>query len=214
MPTTRLDRVLVVVTAALCVALGGAGWLLVDSLSGGVDEPGSSGVTLDGPVPSREAPSAASAAPGSAATIVVDVEGAVVRPGLHHLLPGARVGDAIAAAGGYSAEVDLEAAARELNLARLLEDGEKVLVPTLESGGGTPPDGSADSGGAGAGELVNVNTATAEELEALPGIGPATANKIIAAREEEPFRSLDELVERGAMNRGQLEQIRDLVTVG
>ena len=86
------------------------------------------------------------------------------------------------------------------------------------SAGARPETGTAGTGTAGAGAavggLVNLNTATPEELEALPGIGPVTVQKIVAARSERPFTSLEDAVERGVLNRGQLEEIRDAATAG
>ncbi len=151
------------------------------------------------------------------ADLVIDVQGAVRRPGVVLLPSGARVADALAAAGGYSRQADLNAAAASLNLAALLTDGAQVYVPIVgapTAGGGTTG-GTAGGGatsGAGGSTLVNVNTATPEELEALPGIGPVTVQKIVAARAQQPFATVDEMVEREVIDRGQLEDIRDLVT--
>jgi competence protein ComEA len=148
------------------------------------------------------APSVGVAAGGE---IVIDVEGGVAAPGLHRLPAGARVADAVAAAGGYADTADLVAAARSLNLAAALVDGQQIYVPVV----GDPP---AAGGGSGGG-LVNLNRATQSELEALPGIGPVTAEKIIAARAEQPFATLDELVTRDVLTARQRDQIADLVTV-
>jgi competence protein ComEA len=151
--------------------------------------------------------------------LVVDVEGAVVQPGVHALPAGARVADALAAAGGYSTRVDLAAASQVLNLARTLVDGEQIHVPAIGDNAvaagspGPAPSGAAGGGGSGSG-LVNLNTATPEELEALPGIGPVTVQKIVAARQERPFASLDDAVTRGVIDRGQLEDITGLATAG
>lgn len=165
-----------------------------------------------------------SAAAGHGATaigsdIVVDVEGAVVQPGIHALPTGARIADALAAAGGYSTKVDLDAAASTLNLARTLADGEQIHVPAIgenavaaASAGAVPSGAGGGTGGTGA--LVNLNTATPEELEALPGIGPVTVQKIVAARQEHPFSSLDDAVTRGVIDRGQLEDITGVATAG
>jgi competence protein ComEA len=144
-----------------------------------------------------------------AADVVVDVQGAVRRPGVVQLPSGARVADALHAAGGYSKKADLNAAATALNLAAVLADGAQVYVPML---------GASVAGGAGpspgtSGGLVNLNTAAPEQLDALPGIGPVTVQKIVAGRAERPFASLDEMVEREVIDRGQLEDIRDLVTL-
>jgi competence protein ComEA len=143
---------------------------------------------------------------GPEGELVVDVEGAVVSPGVHRLPAGSRIADALEAAGGYAESADLQAAAQALNLAAELVDGQQVYVPVIGALGG-------ESGGAGEGSLVNLNRASQSELEALPGIGPVTAEKIIAAREEQPFTSLDELVTRDVLTARQRDQIADLVTV-
>ena len=170
------------------------------------------------PLPELPTPSVApivGALPTDAAPseLVVDVEGAVAAPGLHRLPPGSRVADAIDAAGGYAPEADLDAAARQLNLAAALTDGQQLRVPRIgEADAGGAPPGESQGSGAGGG-LVNLNTASADELDALPGIGPVTVEKIIAARQQAPFSSLDDAVARDVMNAGQLEKIRDLATV-
>jgi competence protein ComEA len=138
---------------------------------------------------------------------------------VHGLPAGARVADALAAAGGYSTKVDLGAASQLLNLARSLVDGEQIHVPAigenaLAAGSAGPAPSNATGGGGSGGGLVNLNTATPEELEALPGIGPVTVQKIVAARQEQPFTSLDDAVTRGVIDRGQLEDITALATAG
>lgn len=148
-------------------------------------------------------------ADGGAATFVVDVAGAVRSPGLYRLAPGSRVGDAVAAAGGYAPTVDAGAVARDLNLAALLSDGQKVVVPDRSAPGPGQPSGGAASGG-----LVDLNRATASELDALPGIGPVTAQKILDARAVQPFSRPEELLERKIVGQATWEKIRDLVTVG
>lgn len=155
----------------------------------------------------------AGAVPTDAATVLIDVEGGVTEPGIVELPADARVGDAIAAAGGYADDADVLAAAASLNLAAKLADGQQVYVPILgvanapSTGGGSGPTGTSSGG------LVNLNTATPEQLDALPGIGPVTVQKIVAARQEQPFATLEELVERKVLNNGQLDKVRDLVTV-
>ncbi len=141
----------------------------------------------------------------AAGDLVVDVEGGVNAPGIHRLPAGSRVADALAAAGGYAESADLAAAAQSLNLAAAVVDGQQIYVPVV--GGG--PAGGGDGGDG----LVNLNRASQAELEALPGIGPVTAEKIIAARAERPFATLDELVTREVLTARQLEQIVELVTV-
>jgi competence protein ComEA len=178
-------------------------------------------------------PSAGSARPLDG-DLVVDVQGAVLRPGVHHLTAGSRVADAIAAAGGYGPRVDADRAGRELNLAAELHDGDRVLVPSRDdpprsgvggSGGGSGGSGGAGSAGVGgsggspgsgggtSGGLVDLNHATASELDALPGVGPVTAQKIIAAREEQPFATIEALRDRKVIGAAAFDKLKDLVTV-
>jgi competence protein ComEA len=197
---------------AIGLALGGlvsvavAAVLLVSIAFAG--QPAGSGVG-GASLPGFGSPSAGASSLPSA-DLVVDVQGAVKHPGVVLLPPGSRVADALAAAGGYARDADLNAAAASLNLAATLTDGAQVYVPITGSTGGQG--GSGGTGGTGGAGLVNVNTATPEELEALPGIGPVTVQKIVAGRAEQPFATLDEMVEREIIDRGQLEDIRDLVT--
>jgi len=143
--------------------------------------------------------------------LVVDVGGAVLRPGVYHLARGSRIGDAIAAAGGYGPRVDAARASTELNLAALVEDGQQVVVPSRDGPAATSGGGSAEAGGAGA--LVDLNKATEAELEALPGIGPATAAKIITSRETTPFTAVQDLRDRKLVGQKTFDGLKDLVTV-
>ena len=145
-------------------------------------------------------------APATAMEIVIDVAGAVARPGLHRLHEGDRVGDAIEAAGGFAPRVDLAATSESLNLAQPLEDGTKVLVPEL---GVDRPQVAADAGSAGG--LIDLNHADQAELESLPGIGPVTAGKIMAARAESRFTSVRDLRTRGLVGESVFGDIEHLV---
>lgn len=153
-----------------------------------------------------------SAGPASASRLlVVEVSGAVARPGVFRLPSGSRVADAIDAAGGYGPRVDARAADRVLNLAAPLQDGQKIHVPDRDEAG-APSTGSGSPGpNPGPGAPVDLNRATEAELDALPGIGPATAAKIIAGR---PYTSIDELSSRKVVGATTLAKIRALVTVG
>ena len=202
----RSDRLLLSVGACLLALAVLGAWLVL----GPSGEPVADASLLVDP----EASSQTAAAPSPSASpsvVIVDVEGAVLEPGLQSLPGGSRLADAISAAGGYGAQVDLQAAARELNLATELADGQQVYVPRL---GDSPAAASSPAAAGGAGGLVDLNSATPEELDALPGIGPVTVQKIVAARQERPFSSLDDAVERGVLNNGQLEKIRDQATAG
>jgi competence protein ComEA len=168
-------------------------------------------------LPTVDRGEAAPSASTEPTTIVVDVEGAVAAPGIRELPAGARVADALAAAGGYAMDADLAAAAASINLAQRLEDGVQIVVPRVGAPGAAaveePPGGETGGGAGGAsGGPLNLNTASAEELEALPGIGPVTVERIIQARDERPFASLEDAVARGAIDRGQAEDIEGLAT--
>ena len=143
------------------------------------------------------------ATPTPVPQVIVDVAGAVSRPGVVRLTYGARVADAIAAAGGVTPDADLAA----LNRAALLRDGARVYVPRT---GETPPAGSI---GSDAETKIDLNHATQAELESLPGIGPATAGRIIRSREQRAFAKVDELQTRGLVTARILADIRDLLTL-
>jgi competence protein ComEA len=157
---------------------------------------------------------AGSARPGGATsgTIVVEVVGAVRKPGLVHLPANSRVADAIAAAGGFSPAVDTAAASAGLHLAKPVADGDQVRVPArgdAAAAASTGPGASARN----AGGPIDLNTATEAELDSLPGVGPATVAKIVAARTERPFTSVDELRDRKIVGAATLAKIHDLVVV-
>ena len=142
-------------------------------------------------------------APPPPQMVVVDVVGAIAHPGVVRLPAGSRVLDALLAAGGMTGEADLFA----LNKAAPLRDGMRIYVPRP---GEAIPAGSA----AGPGEAkINVNAATAAELDALPGVGPATAAAIVRSRASKPFASVDELQTRGLLSPRELAALRDLVSV-
>jgi competence protein ComEA len=134
--------------------------------------------------------------------IVVDVAGAVAHPGVYRLAPGSRIADALIAAGGATDEADSAA----LNKAAPVRDGQRVYVPRP---GETVPAGSA---GSEAQLKIDVNHATAAELEALPGIGPTTAARIVRSRGGHPFTRVEELQTRGLVTARVFADIKDMVT--
>jgi competence protein ComEA len=142
--------------------------------------------------------------------LVVHAAGAVHAPGLYRLPSGARVDDLVSAAGGLVADADGD----RINLAAPLADGERVYVPRV---GETVPSAEGPDGGSTASSSsgpVDINTATVEELDSLPGIGPSIAQAIIDERERNgPFRSVDDLERVRGIGPSKLDQIRDLVTV-
>jgi competence protein ComEA len=162
---------------------------------------------------------AAGASPSAREAVVVHVVGAVRRPGLLRLRDGARVADALARAGGAKRSADLAA----VNLAAPLVDGVQIFVPARSAGGARASpgvDAGADSGSAysdgtavGVGRKLSLATATAEELDELPGVGPVTAQKILDYRfEHGPFRSVEDLDAVPGIGPTRVEQLRDLVT--
>ena len=152
------------------------------------------------------------------ALLVVEIVGAVDHPGVFRLAGGARIGDLVAAAGGYGPRVDTDRAGRELNLAAPLHDGDQVRVPSRGESRSRPhrrrraaARGRSRPGGPAA--PIDLNRATAEELDTLPGIGPATAAKILASRDEQPFASVDDLRSRKLVGEKTFANLKDLVTV-
>ena len=157
-----------------------------------------------------------SAKSSSAAEVYVDVDGAVVRPGVYRLKDGARVSQAIDAAGGLTAEADVT----ELNRASKITDGQKIYVPTVgeqqaaaavggvESSTATTPGAGSSSG------LVNINTASAAELQTLSGIGPSMAQSIIDERTKNgAFASVDDLMRVSGIGEKKLAKIKDCICV-
>lgn len=161
------------------------------------------------------APSAV-VSPSAAAIVLVHVVGQVRRPGVVRLAAGARVQDAVAAAGGATARADLAA----LNLARPVQDGEQVVVPrpgqVVAGASGPAPaaPGAAAATGGPVGAPVDLNAATPDQLDALPGIGPVLAGRIVDYRSQHGrFTSVDELGDVSGIGDALLERLRPLVRV-
>jgi competence protein ComEA len=140
--------------------------------------------------------------------LVVHVVGAVMRPGLYRLREGSRIADALARAGGATRKADLTV----VNLAAPLADGVQVVVPRRLAAGGAAAPASAGAGDAAASGPVHLNTATLEQLDALPGVGPVTAQKILDYRQENGgFASVDELDAVPGIGPARMEQLRESV---
>jgi competence protein ComEA len=170
--------------------------------------------------------SASPTPPAPEAPVVVSVVGLVGKPGLVTLDPGARIADALAAAGGALEGADLF----NLNMARRIADGEQIVVGIASAPGepavmgssvspGATPDAPADAPAApgnnpAPGELVDLNSATPEQLDALPGVGPVTAAAIVAWRETNGrFSSIDQLGDVEGIGPARLDKLRDRVHV-
>jgi competence protein ComEA len=163
------------------------------------------GRTLAGAGAAAEQPPAALVAEQAAAApkLVVHVAGAVRRPGLYRLPEGNRVADAVARAGGAAASADTSS----INLAAPLADGMQVVVPAAS------PAAGADEAGAPPPGRVSLSSATVADLDALPGVGPVTAQKIVDYRSANGgFRSVDDLDAIPGIGPARVEQLRDLVS--
>jgi competence protein ComEA len=156
--------------------------------------------------PLRVAPVRPQAAPRRAGQpIVVDVVGAVRAPGLYHLPDGARVADAVAQAGGLSRRADRNA----VNLAARVADGQQVVVAARGSPGAAT---GAGSGSSAPGAPVSLSAATVEQLDTLPGIGPVTAQKIVAFRQQHgPFTSVEGIDAIPGIGPARIAELKGLV---
>jgi competence protein ComEA len=194
-------RHVVVIALVLVVGIGWGVMTLLRSRPVPVSRP-VAGIVTGSPV----AVAGASAAPSARATLVVDVAGKVRRPGLVRTRQGARVADVLAAAGGALPGVDLST----LNLARRVADGEQILVGV----GGPPPVAGTPVGPGVTGGQVDLNTATAAQLEELPGVGPVLAQRIVDWRTEHGrFSSVDELQEVSGVGEKKFADLRPHVRV-
>ena len=208
--------------ASVALALAAFALAFGTSSSGIVELDGGAPIGASGSASASSDPFAGAGGGGSR-ELVVEIVGAVDHPGVFRLPPASRIGDLVAAAGGYGPRVDTARAERELNLAAPLHDGDQVrvpsrddaakLAPTGKTGGST---GSSSGGGAAApagGAPVDLNRATAAELDALPGIGPVTAARILAARDEQPFATTQDLRTRKLVGQKTFDHLKDLVMV-
>jgi competence protein ComEA len=135
----------------------------------------------------------------------VSVVGSVARPGLVTLPSGSRVAAAVEAAGGLGPDAD----PASVNLAAVVTDGQQIVVGAPGLAGATPEGGAP----AAAGGKLNLNRATAAELDALPGVGPVLAQRIVDHREQRPFTSVDQLDDVPGIGAARAAELADLVTV-
>ena len=208
-PGRRGVRALAAVAAVVVLAAAGwAWWSRPRPEPVAIESPAVTELAETAPDPAQVAPAVAA----SGAEVVVAVAGKVRRPGLVRLPPGARVADALDAAGGALPGVDVAL----LNLARKVTDGELILVGVTAPPGGQPgaqPGGAAPPGAAGT-TKVNLNTATLAELDALPGVGPVLAQRILDHREQQgAFRAVNDLRQVNGIGDARYEELKDLVTV-
>ena len=227
-PAARVALLCVAAAVAVAVALGvsggfGATGFSVARADAAQEKTSAEDAATNGDNASEAAPAdkgsvqAEEGGSEAAQEVFVDVGGAVASPGLVRLTAGARVNDAVAAAGGMTSEADAAA----VNLAAKLEDGQKVYVPA--KGESSAPAGSPAAGGTGASgsgtggsgsALVNINTATAEELDELPGVGPATAQAIIDERESNgAFTSIEDLMRVSGIGEKKFEKLASSICV-
>ena len=205
LPSTGRAATWVGIGVAVCVA-GGLWW------SGAFASAGTGDLTRPGaPAAGRTSVEPSSAAvPAALATVTVHVVGEVRHPGVYRLPGGSRAADAVAAAGGLLGPADQTA----VNLARVVADGEQIAVPRE---GETGLVGAATAGSAGAARpgKIDLNTAGEAQLDTLPGVGPATAAKIVSDRTENgPFRTVDDLLRVPGIGPSKFDALKDLVTAG
>jgi competence protein ComEA len=192
------------------VALGVIAALVVASVAAVVLWPASAG-----PAPESSLPRASAAPPESMASapvslLVVQAAGAVAKPGLYRLVPGSRVDDLVQAAGGLAADADPD----RINLAAPLSDGQKVYVPRTGEQVPADADTGRPAGSSPSAAPLDLNAATVAQLDALPGVGPATAQAIVDYRAQHGrFRSVDDLLGVRGIGPAKLDQIRPLVRV-
>jgi competence protein ComEA len=164
-------------------------------------------MTLQEPIVFREASFSSELQP-QVASITVDVEGAVVHPGVYSFIKGSRIGDAIERSGGLQIDADISYISKTVNKAQILDDGMKLYIPkNAEMNSGQNVKGISSSQES---TLVSINSANSSELEALSGIGVKTAEKIINSR---PYGNLEELVSKGILYRSIYEKLKNQLSL-
>ncbi|OGD08431.1 hypothetical protein A2397_00625 [Candidatus Amesbacteria bacterium RIFOXYB1_FULL_44_23] len=136
--------------------------------------------------------------------LVIDVEGAVLRPGVYELKEGSRISDALNIAEGLAADADVKWVERSINKAQVLTDGYKLYIPRIGENSVTEANVTSVS------NIISINSGSVDQLEKLPGVGPVTAGKIIGGR---PFGKLEELTEKKIVGKKVFEQIKPLISL-
>lgn len=142
--------------------------------------------------------------------LAVDVEGALIKPGVYKLPDNSRVQDGLIAAGGLSGNADREWVEKNLNLALKLTDGAKIYIPKIGEKVQGVSNSSTDQSIGGGSSLININSASSSDLDTLSGVGPATAQKIIDGR---PYNDLQELLNKKVVSSKVFEKIKDKITI-
>ncbi|MBP6912998.1 MAG: helix-hairpin-helix domain-containing protein [Candidatus Levybacteria bacterium] len=145
--------------------------------------------------------------------IVVDVSGEVIASGVYTLSSGARVQDAVSAAGGFSSDADKDYISRSVNLAAPIRDGMKIYIPKIgevKTGNSVEITSIGDTTAQNVSNIISINSASQSELEVLPGIGPVSANKIINLR---PYSSIEELLSKKAVGKSTFEKIKNNISL-
>jgi len=149
--------------------------------------------------------------------IIVDIAGAVKKPGVYSFISGARIMDVIKKAGGYQKKADLDQIAQDINQAEILEDEQKIIIPFKvgqQTQAGQVAGTESSSSTTSVSGVVNINSATAEQLDSLPGIGPAYADRIIQYRQaNNGFKTISQLQEVPGIGPKTLEKLSGLITI-
>jgi competence protein ComEA len=216
-PAISRPQLAVYAAAAVAILLLGARYL--SSAGGGSGSPSgsASGPRATGTRPGHDKDASVRVESAGNGIAVVQVAGAVRRPGVYRLRANRRVDDAVRAAGGPAAKADLAG----VNLAAKVSDGQQIVVPVAGAAGATATGAGPGAGGAAAGPggaaaspPLNLNTATPEQLDQLDGVGPATAQKIVAYRQAHGgFRSVDELDQVPGIGEKKLAALKDRLRV-
>ncbi len=203
--TAGLAAILAIAAIVVALGAGTSGDVVVD------------GAAPLGPVTSGSGPVAGGLpAAGDVSVLIVEIVGAVDHPGVYRVATDARIGDLVAAAGGYGPRVDTDRATRQLNLAAPLHDGDQIRVPSRDDPpdtGTLPASGPGTAGDPSTTGPIDLNHATEAELDTLPGIGPVTAAKILASRNAQSFIAVDDLRTRGLVGQKTFDGLKDLVAV-